>query len=83
MSQYKAVKKWRKTHTKTRNAYRKKNYDITKNDFAHTQWTHYDFLMMKRAEELQWTDAFLSSYLKRSVQAIQQKRYMLKKGGKK
>lgn len=82
-----AWKKWRKNNRKYRNSRRKSNYDKTKiasdrigikpKSTRHRPWSEPEILVLLNPEI---SDREMSTLIKRSVQAIQQKRYSLNKG---
>ena len=69
-------KKYRKEHTKYRNKMRKNNYDKTRPEKrTNKKWTNIELFLIKCPV----LDRILAKCLKRSVHAIQQKRYRLNK----
>ena len=78
------IRKYRKIYRLNRqdlrNQARKRNYQKTRPDVRKARpWTDKEVSFLKNAENLYFFDIHISKILKRSVQAIQQKRYKLKK----
>lgn len=72
--------KFRLKNKQYRNAHRKKNYHQTKPAKQRAKkWTKADTNWIMKSR---WNDRLYAFVLKRSVQAIQQRRYMVKKGKK-
>lgn len=74
---YKKRKKvFRLKNKKMRNKSRKANYKKSRPKVRKNRpWSMWDVIMLKNLKE---SDKWVAEYLDRSVQAIQQKRYMLK-----
>lgn len=71
---------YRLNHVKNRNLARKANYDKTKPIFRKNRiWSLMDVILLDVADKKGLNDKEISKIMKRSVQAIQQKRYLLKK----
>lgn len=75
---------WRKNHIKYRNKSRKSNYDKSKvkRDNRHWEYNEIFALMFPLVDENGkkiYTDRQLGKLLKRSVQAIQMKRYKIRR----
>jgi hypothetical protein len=70
--------KWRKEHTTFRNKCRKRNYAKSRPIIINGHWENYELELIVFTHH-PYTDHQLSMLLTRSVQAIQQKRYLLKK----
>lgn len=69
--------KWRRENKKYRNSRRKANYDKTKKPRNNREWTEYEVLMLLTPS--MGHDRELAEHFNRSVQAIQSKRYQLKR----
>jgi hypothetical protein len=83
MGRYKINKKWRLSHTRLRNADRKRYYK--KHRYGHNSRVHYTrkeqrLIRIKRYLGVKVTDVFIAKMLGRSVQGIQLQRWRLKHG---
>lgn len=73
-------KKFRKTHKTFRNDCRKRNYKKKSPSVRRNRpWTNDEVMFIVHDLNSIWGDAAMAVFIGRSVQAIQQKRYLLKK----
>lgn len=74
-------KTYRKKHPKMRNKFRADNYKKSRPEVRkNIPWSEEDLRKLKYySSNPRWSDAYISKEMNRSVQAIQQKRYLLRK----